>query len=110
MGYRTLTVNVKDYQYTTGRKNTKIVGVGIFENKDYGSLFAGCGKSEIAVITPKHVRNMILGIKEPVVYHCKRHNHSTTRLATNPFAAEIYGKTILVKDCPKCLEELGNDI
>jgi hypothetical protein len=44
------------------------------------------------------------------VFVCTTHDVATTRLAYDPFSAEIYGKKHLVKCCEPCLDESRWDI
>lgn len=38
MSYRKITVNDKQYEYVIGKVNTKIKGIGLFENKKIGDI------------------------------------------------------------------------
>jgi hypothetical protein len=108
MAYRKMKIDDKTYEYVIGKTFTKIKDVGLFENKEYGSPLAFSNKG--VVVSPKHVSNMIRGIKERVQYHCKEHNFTTDMLVSDPYSVEIHGKKILVKYCPQCYERRALDI
>jgi hypothetical protein len=129
MGYRNIEVDGVQYQYAVGRSHTKITGLGVFLNKNYGTpvgyhrfrdpTTSGQplpeGQIGTYVISPSKVRAMILhktkGI-EPQSYrqHCLKHDYVVTSLTPSPFAGEIEGKGTLMWNCPECVEDNAMEI
>jgi len=111
MTYRKITVDSVDYEFAAGKTHTKIKivstgkALGVFENQRYANSFG-----TTLVVTPATVRRMIEGKEGPKVMHCEKHDHYTTHLTSDPFAAEIYGKTRLMMDCPECERDLAMEI
>jgi len=76
MTYRTIEVNNKVYEYTTGKTHTKIKGVGVFLNETIGSMHEYdvycdcCGEPESTLyntpmrsklaVKPADIKEMIL--------------------------------------------------
>lgn len=105
MSYRKVHINNKSYEYVIGKNSTKIKGVGVFSNSEYGSPFAWL--TDKFLITPKHVTAMVLGDKVRIKYHCKLHNSTTEKVTYDPFALEINNRKVIVPNCRECI---GNDI
>lgn len=97
MSYRKIKVNEKEYRYTIGRQFTKILDVGLFQNHEYGQPT----DRDLFIVTPYHVRTMILGKPAPKIFTC-RHGTVTQKLTYDPFDSEIYGKHTLVMKCKEC--------
>lgn len=108
MSYRKIEVDGKTYEYVVGKTTTKVKGVGVFRNSDYG-VPVEC--TDTYVISAAGVKRMVRGLPgKPYKKTCERHGLPITALTFSPFAAEIYGKTVLVDNCPECLYNSRMDI
>lgn len=104
MSYRNITVENKKYQYTIGKKFTKIKNFGIFENSKIGNqvvTFSGNGEPRplegYFVVTPSVVKAVILNQNLPLIFYTRDANgnpSTTSYLMVDPFKAEIYEKII----------------
>jgi len=125
MSYRKITVDGKTYEYVVGRTHLKIKGFGLFATAEIGNPVRKGRKApgidawgrrnrgdayEAFVITPEVVRRVIKGESLPLVFHCERHGVSTSRLTTDPFSAEIYGKYPTMVDCGECVQNRAWEI
>lgn len=113
MSYRNITVDGKLYQCALGRTHLKIKHEGkhfkLVKNSEIGNEL---GNSGVYVVTPAVIVKVIKGEEKdlPFVFHCKQHNYTTTQLAYDPYASEIYNKYDQVWNCPKCLDESSWEI
>ena len=110
MSYRNIEVNGKTFKYSIGRSHVKITGDGFSKVYTKAEIGQPIAFRDDHVVTPRNVRDAILGKPGPSVFGCAEHLHFTTAVNFNPYAEEIYHKKILMPDCPRCLDELGWDI
>lgn len=67
MSYRNITVNDKQYKYAVGKVNTKIIGVGLFENAKIGELlwipeYCECCGESLSALYSSHVNQQKLTV------------------------------------------------
>ncbi len=105
MSYRNITVDGKTYQYALGRTHLKIKNFGLFLTSAIGNPLG-----RHFVVTPRTVAKVIKGETLPEVFHCERHEVSTTQLAYDPYSCEVYGKYDQMISCTKCLDQRSWDI
>lgn len=103
MSYRKTEVDGKVYEWTSGKKFVKIKDVGLIPIEKIGTPTRS---EKTFVVSPKNIANYIRGKGLPT-FKC-RHGTVTTKLISDPFDAEIYGKYTLMLDCPTC-EQISAD-
>lgn len=119
MGYRKITVDNQVYEYVIGKHATKIKGLGVFQNVDFGSTFprpAVIGGGSGTFVTPGMVSDLIRGKKprpleqtQTPIHECE-HGVSTPFTAAAPYDQEIYGEHHAMIACARCLEINSWDI
>lgn len=119
MSYRKLDVEGTEYEYTIGRKNTKVKLAGkafkIFDNEVIGSPIVSnynCGEPGVILkyqVTPLNVRLAIQSKPLPE-WTCRSHGVTTKNLTSNPFTAEIEERISYMIACPECVENCAGDI
>jgi len=111
MSYRKLNVNGTEYKYVIGSQYTKIVGLGNFKNSEIGTKINKKINDEyVYVVTPSTVRSAITGKPANKVMYCSQHNVTSTKLIADPYMAEIHNETVMIMNCPECVESLADDI
>ena len=108
MAYRKIEVKGIKYEYVIGRSNTKIKGIGVFDNAKIGTSI---GSNRI-LITPLVIRSVILNEPIPKISFCSTHNFMThgRDSVPDPYMREIHDEIVYVEDCPKCIHESEMDI
>lgn len=83
----------------------------VFANDEWGTPHTFDDGTTVVgyIITPANVRGMITGEREQG-HICPRHGQRITGLAVDPFALEIEGETLLMGNCPNCINERAMDI
>lgn len=112
MSYRKITVDNKEYEYTVGKSNTKVKGVGVFNNADIGdSVETGYKHRPFKyIVAPYNVANAIKGIHKPrEIYKCS-HGTETHLTTLSPYAMEVHGENVEMIKCNKCVEQSAGDI
>lgn len=112
MSYRKITVDNQEYEYTVGKSNTKIKGVGVFHNEDIGDKVETGYKHKPFkfIVAPYNVANAIKGVYKPrEIYKCQ-HGTETHKTTLSPYALEIQGKEVEMIKCSKCIEQSAGDI
>lgn len=114
MSYRKISVNGIEYEYVIGKSHIKIKGHGVYSVKAHGNPVAypdhngNPEKTKEYVATPKTVSAIILGKPTPVMLG--ESPNKTEYLMTNPFSAEIYGKTEYLPFNSELYDRLSDDI
>lgn len=112
MSYRKITVDNKEYEYTVGKKYTKVKGLGIYKNSEIGDSVALDTKwvTEKFIVAPYNVANAIKGIYAPrEILKCS-HGTETHETTVSPYDSEICNENISMINCPKCVEQSAGDI
>lgn len=112
MSYRKITVDNQEYEYTVGKSNTKIKGIGIFKNEEIGDkvIHEYKGDTDKFVVSPYNVANAIKGISKPrIVLKCN-HGTETHETVLSPYDMEIYRKEVPMIKCKHCIEQSAGDI
>jgi hypothetical protein len=110
MGQRTLSVDGREYRYSIGRTHVKIVGPGgssLFPKSEVGNRLE---HSEVYVVTPANVANVIRGLTGAKTFVCEHHGELSTEVAIDPFDLEIYGRKTIVAVCQQCLKNSATEI
>ncbi len=110
MSYRSIEVDGKSYRYSIGRSHVKIAGEGfskVFTKAEIGQPIA---YREDHVVTPRNIRDAILGTPGPRTFACEKHGTETVEVDFDPLAAELDRKKIVVPACGRCLDERGWEI
>jgi hypothetical protein len=110
MHYRTLKIDDKTYKYNVGKKFTKVIdensNVTVYQNEEIGNKqFSPHGRSwpcSTCSVTPKNIRNAILGLGVPTKQCC--HGTITNELVFSPYESEINGKKKPMINCDQCIE------
>jgi hypothetical protein len=110
MSYRNIEVNGKTFKYTIGRTHVKIVGDGFSKLFTKAEIGQPISHRDNHVVTPRNIRDAILGNPGPRTFVCERHGTETAHVDFDPFAAEIEGKSVILPACEKCLDERGWEI
>lgn len=112
MSYRKITVDNKEYEYTVGKKYTKVKGLGIYKNSEIGDRVALDTKwvTEKFVVAPYNVANAIKGIYAPREILKCYHGTETHVTTASPYHNEIHNEYFPMINCNKCIEQSAGDI
>lgn len=110
MSYRKITVDGKEYEYSIGKKYTKIRGGEVFENSKIGNPIVDIDHDFLPTyrVTPRNVKHAILGL--PIPEYKNAAGENVTEFLIDPFDAEIHDKITYFPYCSTLYYTLRDEI